>query len=136
MHPGGAIKEVHVVGHPVLAPSGHLDEFVGTVIDITERKRAEEEPRRSEMEFRQILDLVPQLIAVFGPKRERLYANRIALDYLGLTLDEWKQRFRARFPVTAPSLCIPTIRNGSRPHTDRAFSSGAAYELEIATAQT
>jgi PAS domain S-box-containing protein len=37
----GAIKNVHVVGHPVLNASGDLVEFIGTVIDITERKRAE-----------------------------------------------------------------------------------------------
>src|SRR6202030_1695929 len=32
--------------HPVLGPSGRLLEFVGTVMDITERKRAEEERER------------------------------------------------------------------------------------------
>ena len=66
-------------------------EFVGAVTDITERKTAEEKIRKQEMELRQMLDLAPQLIAVFGPHRERLYINRIALDYLGLTLEEWRQ---------------------------------------------
>src|SRR5215831_11348358 len=41
VHPGGAVRDIHVVGHPVLSTSGHLVEFVGTVIDVTERKRAE-----------------------------------------------------------------------------------------------
>src|SRR5947209_7212126 len=44
--PGGTVKYIHDVGHPVLSPSGDLVEFVGTVIDITERKRAEEERER------------------------------------------------------------------------------------------
>jgi PAS domain S-box-containing protein len=44
--PGGEIRDIHVVGHPVLNPSGDLGEFVGTVIDVTERKRAEEERER------------------------------------------------------------------------------------------
>jgi PAS domain S-box-containing protein len=48
IHPGGEIRDIQVVGHPVLSPSGDLVEFVGTVIDITERKRAEESLRRSE----------------------------------------------------------------------------------------
>jgi PAS domain S-box-containing protein len=42
VHPDGAIKYVHSLGHPVLTRSGDLVEFVGTSIDMTERKRAEE----------------------------------------------------------------------------------------------
>ena len=48
IHPGGEIRDIHVIGHPVLSPSGNAVEFVGTVIDITERKRAERALRRSE----------------------------------------------------------------------------------------
>src|SRR5271154_3875228 len=91
VHPGGPVRDIHVVGHPVLSTSGHLDEFVGTVIDVTERKRAEEQRRRSEMELRQILDLAPQNIAVYGPNRQRLYANCVMLDYIGLSLEEWQR---------------------------------------------
>jgi PAS domain S-box-containing protein len=46
IHPGGEIRSIHTVGHPVFSPSGDLLEFVGTVIDVTERKRAEEERER------------------------------------------------------------------------------------------
>src|SRR6202040_2885145 len=91
VHPDGPVRDIHVVGHPVLSTSGHLIEFVGTVIDITERKRAEEELRAQEMELRQMLDLSPQHVAVFGPGGERLFANRAALDYVGLSLEEWRQ---------------------------------------------
>jgi PAS domain S-box-containing protein len=43
VHPGGEIREIHVIGHPVLGSSGDLVEFVGTVIDVTERRRAEQD---------------------------------------------------------------------------------------------
>ena len=41
--PDGVMKHIHAVGHPVFSPSGDLVEFLGTSIDVTERKRAEEE---------------------------------------------------------------------------------------------
>jgi PAS domain S-box-containing protein len=91
VHPDGSVRDIHVVAHPVLSASGGLIEFVGTVIDVTERKAAEEKIREQDRELRQILDLAPQLVAVYGPNHERLYANRIALDYLGVSLDEWLQ---------------------------------------------
>jgi PAS domain S-box-containing protein len=46
VHPDGPVSDIHVVGHPVLSTSGHLVEFVGPVIDVTERRRHEEEPAR------------------------------------------------------------------------------------------
>jgi PAS domain S-box-containing protein len=46
IHPGGEIRDIQLLGHPVLSPSGDLVEFVGTVMDVTERKRAEEERER------------------------------------------------------------------------------------------
>jgi formate hydrogenlyase transcriptional activator len=91
VHPGGAVRDIHSIGHPVFSPCGDLIEYTGTVIDVTERKRAEEELRRSEMELRQMLDLTPQLVVVWGPNRERLYANRVMLDYHGVSLEEWQQ---------------------------------------------
>jgi len=40
--PDGGVKHIHGVGHPVLSPTGELVQVVGTMVDITERKRAEE----------------------------------------------------------------------------------------------
>ena len=40
--PDGTIKYLHVVGHPVLNTAGDVVEFVGTSIDMTERRQAEE----------------------------------------------------------------------------------------------
>jgi formate hydrogenlyase transcriptional activator len=129
VHPGGAIRDIHVVGHPVLSTSGHLVEFVGTVIDVTERKRAEEERRRSEMELQQMLDLAPQQVRVYGPSGERLYANRIALDYYGISLEEWRQTPGNAF---RSSLFVhPDDRErAARTFSDHASSSGSTYESE------
>src|SRR6202790_1912466 len=44
--PDGAIKYISSVAHPIRNHSGRLIEFVGTVMDVTERKRADEERER------------------------------------------------------------------------------------------
>ena len=126
VHPGGTVRDIHSIGHPVFSPSGDLIEFTGTVIDVTERKRAEEELRRSEMELRQMLDFTPQLVAVFGPNRERLYVNRITLDYLGLTLDEWRQGSTGR-----DETFILMIPNDSRLMWIVLSRAAAGFELEL-----
>jgi PAS domain S-box-containing protein len=87
--PDGSIKHLHAVGHPVLNDSGDIIEMVGTSIDVTAAKQAEEKIRQSEMELQQILDFTPQQVAVLGSDRESLYFNQATLDYYGLTLDEF-----------------------------------------------
>jgi PAS domain S-box-containing protein len=46
--PSGEIKWVHTVGHPIFGAAGELVQFLGSSMDITERRRAETELRRSE----------------------------------------------------------------------------------------
>lgn len=41
--PDGRIKNVHIVGHAVFDDFGNFTEYAGTVIDVTEHRRAEEE---------------------------------------------------------------------------------------------
>jgi PAS domain S-box-containing protein len=40
--PDGTVKYTHTVGHPVLNASGDVERFVCTMMDVTERKQAEE----------------------------------------------------------------------------------------------
>jgi PAS domain S-box-containing protein len=119
----GRVKHVHAIARAMQDASGHR-EFIGAVTDITERKTAEEKVRAQEAELRQILDFVPQLVGVLGPHAERLYANRITLSYLGVTLDEWRQGDRQ-------SDVHPDDVDRIKAHIDRSLTTGAAGELEI-----
>jgi PAS domain S-box-containing protein len=122
--PDDSVKYVHVVARAMKGKAGNL-EFVGAVTDITERKAAEERIRKQEAELGQMLDFAPQLISVFGPNRERLHINRIALDYLGLSLEEWRQ-------TPHPGAFVhPDDRPRDLDYFDRAVSTGSSYELEL-----
>jgi PAS domain S-box-containing protein len=64
VHPNGDVKDIHAVGHPVSDEAGHFVEFVGTVIDITEGKRAEEALRASEQVARGQVEALAQSLDV------------------------------------------------------------------------
>ena len=59
----GTWRQILVRGVPVLEPDGHIREFIGTCIDITERKRAEE-ALRQERDFAESLIETAQAIVV------------------------------------------------------------------------
>jgi PAS domain S-box-containing protein len=44
--PNGTVKYLHAVGRPILNGTGELIEMMGTVVDVTERKRSHEERER------------------------------------------------------------------------------------------
>jgi formate hydrogenlyase transcriptional activator len=69
---------------------GPIVKWHGSSIDIEDRKQAEGKIREQEAEFRQILDLTPQHLAILAPLGEPLYANRAALEYFGIDIDQWR----------------------------------------------
>src|SRR5258706_451568 len=123
VRPDGAVRHIRCVGVPV-TDAGTFQGFVGTGIDVTEQEELTRARRKSEQELRQILDFAPQLVTVFGPARDRLYANRTALAYFGASLEEWRQR-----------ACGTEVHPDDTDRLDafaaRASSSAAPYELEV-----
>jgi formate hydrogenlyase transcriptional activator len=91
--------------------------------DITERLKAEEAIRQSEAELRQILDAAPQLLAVLGTDRTRLYLNQAALEYLGWTLEGSQTR-------PASALFHPDDWERLNSEVQRGFSTGSQIEVE------
>jgi formate hydrogenlyase transcriptional activator len=121
--PDGSIKHIHSLAHSIKNTDGN-EESVGAIMDITERRVAEQRHRQQEMELRQVLDFAPQLIAVFGTHYERFYANRPALDYFGVTLDEWRKTGHG-------SVAHPDDEKRLLSQWDRALSSGSGFEIEV-----
>jgi PAS domain S-box-containing protein len=124
VRPDGQIRNVRCVG-VLTTQEGTSRRFVGTGMDVTEQDELIEALRKSEEELRQMLDFAPQLIAVYGPNRERLYANRVALDYAGLSLNEWRQT-EAQGAFTHPD-----DRERERAYFARAWSDGSAGQMEL-----
>jgi signal transduction histidine kinase len=54
VRPDGTIRYVRSYGRPVLSESGDLIEYVGTIMDVTERKRAKEELQQAQAELARV----------------------------------------------------------------------------------
>jgi PAS domain S-box-containing protein len=129
--PNGAIKYIHVVGHPVVNASGDVIELVGTAMDVTEQHEARaalqtafEQIKAEETELRRMTDAIASYIYVLRPDGTALYANQTVLDYTGLTLEEVQredQRARVFHPEDLERL---------REERLEALARGKPFELE------
>jgi PAS domain S-box-containing protein len=125
--PDGSVKHIHGIGHPVLSPSGELVQVVGTMVDVTERRRAEESLRRSESYLAQA-----QRLAHIGSwawdatGRNSVYVSEEWCRIYGFDpkdgMPSWEQRLqrvhpedRARFQLTI----------------DRAVAEKSDYDVEF-----
>ena len=124
VRPDGQIRSVRCVG-VLAAEEGTFRRFVGTGMDVTEQEQLIEALRKSEEELRQMLDFTPQLISVYGPNGKRLYANRLTLDYSGLSIDEWRQS-EARGAIIHPD-----DRERELAYFALARSKGSAGQSEL-----
>ena len=88
----------HEHSEPNPAPTGGATPGeLATAAGTGEAKLAEPMLRQDEQELRRIVDLIPQTIVVLSPDGKAIYANRVALEYLGLSLDEVRaDNFRDR----------------------------------------
>jgi PAS domain S-box-containing protein len=55
--PDGTVKFLHGVGHPVVQAGGNVNDYIGTTMDITERKRGEDALRAAQSDLTRVARL-------------------------------------------------------------------------------
>lgn len=68
-------------------PEGQVTHIIGTGIDVTERRRMEEELRHSEQQLRLVTDAVPMLIGYVDRDLRYRFVNATYRDWFGLEPD-------------------------------------------------
>ena len=90
VRPDGSARWIHDRAFPIKDEGGRVGRIVGVAEDITERRRAEEEVRRSEQRYRLLFDSNPQPMWVFDLETLRfLEVNEAAVQHYGYSREEF-----------------------------------------------
>ncbi len=85
--PDGSVKHLHVVAR-AMTDEADRREFAGAVMDVTARKRAEEDLRASESRFRTLLDFAADTFMLHDDTGATVDVNRQACENLGYAREE------------------------------------------------
>jgi PAS domain S-box-containing protein len=128
IHPDGRVRDLHLVGHPVFSASGDLAEFVGTVIDVTERKQAEEQ-RQANVWFLESLDKVNR--AIQGTND----LEQMTRDVLGAVLSIFAcDRAWLVYPCDPEAPSWRAVMEYTRPEYPGAFALGIDLPVDVEVA--
>ena len=107
-----------------LPTGGAIGRELGTAAGAGEAKLIEPMLCQDERELRRIVDLIPQTIVVLNPDGKAIYANRVALEYFGVSLDE------ARADTFRDRVFHPADVQRLREERQRGLSGSAPFENE------
>ena len=122
--PNGAVKHLHIVAHAAREDSGRV-EFVGAVMDVTAQKSQQAQFRKSEEQYRRIVDTASEGICMFDEHYNTTFVNRRFAEMLGYDPEEMLGRRYTDF-LFEEDLAVVKERTAAR-------QQGAAerYELSV-----
>ena len=84
----GEIRTLHAQGEIIRDETGQPIRMIGTALDITEQKQAEEDLRRARREWEEIFQAIGQPVLILDLQHHILAANRAAVSATGKPEDE------------------------------------------------
>lgn len=125
----GEYRWLDVRGLPRLGANGEFLGYVGSIIDVTERREQEAALRRSEARYRDVVESQANFVCRFLPDGVITFANSTFCRFLG----------RSRIDLSGGSfheLLPPAARPAARAAVEQALTSGghSAWESEYTNA--
>jgi len=81
-----------VKGNPIVNEEGNIIGVIATTMNITERKKAEEELRETKERYQKIVENADEWIWILDCEGNFTYANRAAIEDSGYELEKWLGR--------------------------------------------
>lgn len=119
----GVFRWYSVHGLPLRDRAGQILRWLHLLVDIDDRKKADEALRESERNARAVVDGIPGLVAILTPDGKTDVVNQQMAEYHGLTPDELRKWATNK-----------TIHDDDLPGVteifNRAIATGTPYEIE------
>jgi PAS domain S-box-containing protein len=119
----GVYRWVESRGYPLRDASGGVVRWYNLLIDIDERKRAEEALAARERDARLIVNTIPGMVSLFTPEGVLEDANEQAIEYIGQTIEDLRS-FATNGACHAED--VPRVMAAFT----RSLASGEPYEFE------
>ncbi|MDO6388902.1 PAS domain S-box protein [Pontibacter sp. BT731] len=130
VRPDGQKRTVYEIGEPEYDEQGKLVRFHGSVQDITDRKRTEQEALRAKNLLQSTLENIPEMIFSADSSLTMLYVSPQCRELTGYTEEEFTGQTNHWYTITHPEdrdyldrHILPALKRGERQH----------YEMRIIT---
>ena len=104
---------------------GDVTGYISINHDVTERKQAEEDLRRRELEFRSLADNIPDIVARFDHQLRHIYINNVIEKIAGKSAESYVGR--TNLDLNMPATRVKVWDNSLK----QVFESGQAMTIEF-----
>ncbi|GAA4347559.1 hypothetical protein GCM10023185_02670 [Hymenobacter saemangeumensis] len=108
---------------PVRGDDGKIARWFGTNTDVTEMQLLQEQVQRSEIQYRVLMESIPQLVWAANGAGELSYCDGRTVDYTGIAAGQWLGR-------PWQTLLHPDDREAAEAHWQQALHTGGLFEGE------
>ena len=123
LRPDGTVTWLEKSAHGVFDESGKLLRTIGAIVDITERKQAEQSLLESEQRFRLVANTAPVMVWMSQADKLRSYFNQQWLDFTGRPLEaELGERWSENVHPDDVKACLHTY--------SQAFDKREAFDVQ------
>ncbi|SIT85103.1 PAS domain S-box protein [Pontibacter indicus] len=128
VRPDGQMRTVYEIGQPEYDGQDRLVRFHGSVQDITDRKRTEQEALKAKNLLQSTLENIPEIIFSADTSLTMLYVSPQCRELTGYTEEEFTSQHNLWYNITHPEdreyldqHILPALKRGERQHYEVRF---------------